>query len=79
MAIFGKKNAAAVQEPMDLDAVMKKFDRESNTRVWEGKPKIAVTCILACFSLFCIYFKYIYSHGDCQAVLPVPHFFNLFP
>jgi len=55
MALFGKKKEAAVQEPMDLDAVMKKFDRESNTRVWEGKPKIAVTCILALFSLFCIY------------------------
>jgi len=55
MALFGKKKEAAVQEPMDLDAVMKKFDRESNTRVWEGKPKMAVTCILACFSLFCIY------------------------
>ena len=40
---------------MDLDAVMKKFDRESNTRVWEGTPKIIVNCILAAFSLFCIY------------------------
>ncbi|MEE1049447.1 MAG: TRAP transporter fused permease subunit, partial [Clostridia bacterium] len=40
---------------MDLESVMKKFDRESNTRVWEGKPKMAVTCILAVFSLFCIY------------------------
>ena len=54
MALF-KKKAAPVQEPMDLDAVMKKFDRESNTRIWEGVPKIAVTCILACFSIFCIY------------------------
>ncbi|MBR2448449.1 MAG: TRAP transporter fused permease subunit [Clostridia bacterium] len=40
---------------MDLDAVMKKFDRESNTRVWEGKAKVVVNCILAAFSLFCIY------------------------
>lgn len=40
---------------MDLDSVMKKFDRESNTRIWEGVPKIIVTCILALFSLFCIY------------------------
>ncbi|MBR3968566.1 MAG: TRAP transporter permease [Clostridia bacterium] len=40
---------------MDLEAVMKKFDRESNTRVWEGKPKIIVNCILAAFALFCIY------------------------
>lgn len=22
----------------DVEAVMKKYDRESNTRVWEGKP-----------------------------------------
>ena len=55
MGIFGKKKAFETQEPMDLDAVMKKFDRESNTRIWEGKPKIVVTSILALFSLFCIY------------------------
>ena len=54
MAIF-KKKTEVVQEPMDLDAVMKKYDRESNTRVWEGKPKIVVTCVLAAFSLFCLY------------------------
>ncbi|MBR4949198.1 MAG: TRAP transporter fused permease subunit [Clostridia bacterium] len=40
---------------MDLESVMKKFDRESNTRIWEGKPKIAVNCILAAFALFCVY------------------------
>jgi len=55
MAFFKKKNQPAVQEPMDLEAVMKKYDRESNTRIWEGTPKIVVTCILACFALFCIY------------------------
>ena len=55
MALFGKKQTPAVQEPMDLDAVMKKYDRESNVRIWEGTPKIIVTCILACFSLFCLY------------------------
>ncbi|MBE6590956.1 MAG: TRAP transporter fused permease subunit [Ruminococcaceae bacterium] len=55
MALFKKKKQPEVNEPMDLDAVMKKFDRESNTRIWEGKPKIAVFTILAIFSLFCIY------------------------
>jgi len=40
---------------MDLDAVMRKYDRESNTRIWEGGPKIAVTCVLAVFALFCLY------------------------
>ncbi len=54
MAFF-KKKTTPVQEPMDLDAVMKKYDRESNTRIWEGVPKILVTCVLALFSLFCIY------------------------
>ena len=39
----------------DVEAVMRKFDRESNTRVWEGKPKLVVGIILAAFSLFCIY------------------------
>ncbi len=40
---------------MDLESVMKKFDRESNTRIWEGKAKIVVNSVLAVFSLFCIY------------------------
>ena len=40
---------------MDLEAVMKKYDQESNTRIWEGNAKIAVMLILAVFSLFCIY------------------------
>ncbi|MBQ6824773.1 MAG: TRAP transporter fused permease subunit [Clostridia bacterium] len=39
---------------MDLDSVMKKYDRESNVRVWEGVPKIVVNSILAVFSLYCI-------------------------
>ena len=50
-----KKKAQVSAELMDLDAVMKKFDRESNTRVWEGVPKIIVTSVLALFSLFCLY------------------------
>ena len=53
MALFHKKPKP--EEPMDLDAVMKKYDQESNTRVWEGKPRLAVNCVLAAFSLFCMY------------------------
>ena len=55
MGFFKKNKAVENQEAMDLDAVMKKFDRESNTRIWEGKPKVFVNSILALFSLFCIY------------------------
>ncbi len=54
--LFGKKKAQTIPaEPMDLDAVMKKFDRESNTRVWEGAANVVVKSVLAAFSLFCIY------------------------
>ena len=55
MALFKKKAAPAVEEPMDLDAVMKKYDRESNVRVWEGTPRLVVNLLLAMFSLFVIY------------------------
>ena len=46
-----EKQAAAA----DLDAIMRKYDRESNVRVWVGKPKIFVGIILAVFSLYCMY------------------------
>ena len=49
-----EKNAKG-QIEADVDAIMRKYDRESNTRVWEGKPKIVVGAILALFSLYCIY------------------------
>ena len=39
----------------NVDAIMRKYDRESNTRIWEGKPKLVVNTILLLFSLFCIY------------------------
>ena len=50
MSLFDKK----AQKPMGLDEVMKKYDRESNVRIWEGKPRIAVNLILATFSIFCL-------------------------
>jgi len=55
MALFKKKTVDETPEVLDVDAVMKKYDRESNTRVWEGTPKTVVNVILAIFSLFCIY------------------------
>ncbi len=39
----------------DIETVMRKYDRESNSRVWVGKPKVAVRMILAMFSIWCIY------------------------
>ncbi|MBR0352506.1 MAG: TRAP transporter permease [Oscillospiraceae bacterium] len=38
-----------------MDEVMRKYDRESNTRIWEGWQKWAVYAVMALFSLFVIY------------------------
>ena len=38
----------------DVAAVMKKYDKESNTRIWEGRPKLAVQAITAIFAFYCI-------------------------
>ncbi len=39
----------------DVDDVMKKYDRESNTRAWEGKPGLIVRFLSVGFSLFSIW------------------------
>ena len=38
----------------DVEAVMKKYDRESNTRVWEGVPKLVIRWLMVAFSAYCI-------------------------
>ena len=57
MAFFKKKPKIEnpETEPGDIDAVMKKYDRESNTRPWEGIPAIVIKVLLAAFSVFMIY------------------------
>lgn len=39
----------------DVEAIMKKYDRESNTRIWEGVPKTVVRYLLAAFALLMVY------------------------
>lgn len=39
----------------EMDEVMRKYDRESATRIWEGKPKLVTGVISALFSLYCIW------------------------
>ena len=34
---------------------MRKYDRESNTRIWQGTPKLIVDILMALFSAYCIY------------------------
>ena len=50
---MSKTEVTAVHD--DVNSIMRKYDRESNIRVWEGIPKIVVNTLLACFSLYCIY------------------------
>lgn len=38
----------------DVDEIMKKYDRESNTRIWEGTPKMVVRWLTVAFSVFMI-------------------------
>ena len=38
----------------EVEAVMKKYDRESNTRVWEGLPKLVIRWLMVAFSAYCI-------------------------
>lgn len=44
----------AVPSSIDADEVMRKYDKESNTRIWEGIPKIIVTALMVAFSVYCL-------------------------
>ncbi len=39
----------------DVEEIMRKYDRESNVRIWEGVPKKLVSAAAILFSLFCLY------------------------
>jgi TRAP-type uncharacterized transport system, fused permease components len=38
----------------DVEEIMRKYDRESNTRIWEGRPALIIKLITVAFSLYCI-------------------------
>lgn len=39
----------------DVEEIMRKYDRESNTRIWEGIPAKVVRYIIVAFSVYCIW------------------------
>ena len=45
----------SVGSAADVEELMKKYDRESNVRPWEGIPAIVIKVMLAAFSAFMIY------------------------
>lgn len=38
----------------DVEAVMRKYDRESNTRIWEGVPRTLIRILMATFAFYCV-------------------------
>ena len=58
MAENEKLNNVAVDNDVgtmeDVDAIMKKYDRESNTRVWEGTPRKILRVLTALFGILLI-------------------------
>ena len=54
----------------DMDEVMRKYDRESNIRIWEGKPKVVVNVFSVLFSLYCVW-STLWSTADLPIRLSV--------
>ena len=53
-AVHAQTHDDSVGTAADVEAVMKKYDRESNTRVWEGTPKLVVRLIMIAFAVYSI-------------------------
>ena len=54
---FEYTNIAAEEEATteaDVQAVMEKYDRESNVRIWDGVPKVVVRYMLVAFAVYSI-------------------------
>ena len=49
-----EKIAEQADPEADVDEIMRKYDRESNTRIWEGTPKKIINALMAIFSVYCI-------------------------
>ena len=49
------EDSNAVGSAKDVEDLMRKYDKESNTRIWEGTPAVIVRTIMVFFSLYCIW------------------------
>ncbi len=50
-----KLQDSSVGTVQDVEEMMKKYDRESNTRIWEGTPKLVLRYLGVAFSVYCIW------------------------
>ena len=44
-----------IEAPVNAEELMKKYDRESNVRIWEGVPGKIIRYLCAAFSIYCIW------------------------
>ena len=49
------EDSNAVGSAKDVEDLMRKYDKESNTRIWEGTPAVIVRMVMVFFSLYCIW------------------------
>ena len=49
------EDPSAVGSAKDVEDLMRKYDKESNTRIWEGTPAVIVRMVMVFFSLYCIW------------------------
>ena len=54
----------------DVDEVMRKYDRESNTRIWTGWQQIVVKILMVAFALYCIAMT-LFSKAMAEIRLPL--------
>ena len=52
---MAKNKATGTDVPVSAEELMKKYDRESNVRIWEGVPGKIIRYLCAAFSLYCIW------------------------
>lgn len=55
---------AEVGTAADVEAIMKKYDRESNTRIYEGIPQKVIHYLLAAFALFMMWMNLFATWGE---------------
>ncbi|MCR4600265.1 MAG: TRAP transporter permease [Clostridia bacterium] len=57
------KEAESADNAQSAEDIMRKYDRESATRIWKGKPAVIVRFVMAAFSLYCIWLT-LFSTSD---------------
>ncbi|WP_243121541.1 TRAP transporter permease [Anaerotruncus rubiinfantis] len=62
-------DAAAVEAEVvseeEVQAVLKKYDREANTRLYTGVPKSIIRYLLAAYAVYCVLLNFLFNWETC--------------